>query len=38
MSDAMTWEEYGFIAFAIASMATALIWSLTYKIKKEEKN
>lgn len=33
----MTWEQYGFIAFAVGSMAVSLVWSLTYKIKTEEK-
>lgn len=32
-----TWEEYGFIAFAVGSMALAIIWSSTYKFKKEIK-
>ena len=32
-----TWEEYAFFGFAMSNMAIAIIWSLTYKIKKEIK-
>jgi len=31
-----TWEEYAFLAFAVVSMAVTLIWSLTFKFKKEK--